>query len=322
MRQGSSVPQAIATANLFVLTKADLGLGWGGGVPFAGGVLPPIASSILAPAGALVRFTTSPSLGNLLGLSTPQAVQAGSAAAEVATGITQTPGLGIRVDNAVSAWDTATGIALPQLTNYIQGLAFFGAPAIADVTGDGRPDIIQTADSGAVMGFDGSSGQVAAGFPKWSGGFSLWTPAVGDITGKGTVDVAAVTREGYLHVWETPGLASANKEAWHWHQDDWNDGHYGQDTRPPAGIADLIVSDSGAEAVLKFTAPGDNWNEGTAARYEIRRSSKPITQDDFAAATPVSVSQSPGVAGSHESITVPHVDGQDNYAVRAIDAAR
>ncbi|HXA43802.1 MAG TPA: hypothetical protein VNV65_12920 [Candidatus Solibacter sp.] len=317
----SSGPQAIVNSNLFLPTKVDLRTASAGAVPFAGAVLPPIASSNLSPAGALVQFTTSPSLGNLLGLSTPQAVQAGSAAAEVATGITQTPGLGIRVDNAISAWDTATGIALPQLTNYIQGLAFFGAPAIADVIGDGRPDIIQTADSGAVMGFDGSTGQVAAGFPKWSGGFSLWTPAVGDIAAQGTVDVAAVTREGYLHVWETPGLSSANKEAWHWHQDDWNDGHYGQDTRPPAGIADLTVTTSEAADVLKFTAPGDNWNEGKAARYEVRRSNKPITQDDFAAATPVPVGQSPGVAGSHESLTVPHVDGADNYAVRAVDAA-
>ena len=316
-----SGPQAVVNSNLFLPTKVDLRTASAAPAPFAGAVLAPIASSNVSPAGALVQFTTSPSLGNLLGLATPQAVQSGSAAGEVALGITQTPGLGIRVDNGISAWDTGTGLALPQFTNYVQGLAFFGSPAIADVTGDGRPDIIQTADSGAVMGFDGSNGQVASGFPKWSGGFSLWTPVVGDTTGSGTVDLAAVTREGYLHMWKTPGLASANREAWHWHQDDWNDGHYGQDTRPPAGIADLRVTNSAAEDVLKFTAPGDNWNEGKAVRYEVRRSSKPITQDDFAVATAVSVGRAPRAAGSHEAITVPHVDGEDHYAVRAIDAA-
>jgi hypothetical protein len=319
--ESSSGPQAIVNSNLYFPTKVDLKTATASQIPFAGAVLPPVQSSNLSPAGALVQFTTSPSLGNLLGLATPQVVQPGSAAAEVAAGITQTPGLGIRVDNAISAWDTATGLALPQYTQYVQGLPFFGAPAIADVTGDGRPDIIQTSDSGAVMGFDGGSGQPAAGFPKWSGGFSLWTPAVGDVDGSGKVAVAVTTREGYLHLWDTPGLASANHEAWHWHQNDWNDGDYGRDTRPPAAVHDLAVTGQGPNDVLTFTAPGDDWNSGTAAKYELRRSSQPITQDNFASAAAVDPGQAPKAAGTVEKLTVPHAAGMGFYAIRAIDAA-
>ena len=71
------------------------------------------------------------------------------------------------------AWQPESGATLDQFNQYIQGLAFFGAPAIADVTGDGRPDILQGADSGALQGFDGTTGQPAAAFPKGSGGWIL-----------------------------------------------------------------------------------------------------------------------------------------------------
>jgi hypothetical protein len=314
-------PQAVVNTNLFLPSKVNLTSAAVTGAPFAGGAITPIVSPNLSPGGALVQFTTSPSIGNLLGSPAPQVAQAGSAGAGVAVGITQTPGLGIRVDNGISVWDPTTGLALPQYGQYVQGLGFFTAPGIADVSGDGTPDLIQAADSAAIMGFDGITGQAAAGFPKWSGGFSLFTPAVGDLLGTGTVAVAASTREGYLHVWDTPGLTSANHEAWHWHQDDRNTGHYGTDTRPPAGVRDLLVTQGGASDTLHFTAPGDDWNFGTATAYQVRRSDHPINQSNFAAATPVDPGQAPKTAGSAESLTVPHVAGTVYYAIRAVDDA-
>jgi hypothetical protein len=81
------------------------------------------------------------------------------------------------------------------------------------------------------------------------------------------------------------------------------------------------VSNSGTNDVLTFTAPGDDWNSGTAAKYEVRRSSRPITQDNFAAAASVNPGQQPKAAGSHETLTIPHLAGMDFYALRAIDAA-
>src|SRR4029077_15930149 len=121
-------------------------------------------------------------------------------------------------------------------------LAFFAAPAIADVTGDGTPDVIVSADSGALMAFNGTTGQPANAFPKWTGGWSAFTPAVGDLAGHGQTDVVVATREGYLYSFQTSGNGCAgNSEAWHWHQNDWNDGRYGSDTRPPSAITDLSV---------------------------------------------------------------------------------
>src|SRR2546428_11597823 len=51
------------------------------------------------------------------------------------------------------------------------------------------------------------------------GGFSLFTPAVADLDCDGRLEVAGMTREGYLHVFRTNGLASAARHARHWHPD-------------------------------------------------------------------------------------------------------
>jgi hypothetical protein len=144
---------------------------------------------------------------------------------------------------------------------------------------------------------------------------------VGDLTGDGTVDVAVTTREGYLHIYSTPGLASANHEAWHWHQNDRNTGHYGDDTRPPSAIADLQVTFNGASDTLSFTAVGDDWKSGTAASYQVFASSKPITQSNSNSAKKIVVSAIPQPSGLHEVISVAHVKGVKHYAVLAIDHA-
>jgi hypothetical protein len=57
------------------------------------------------------------------------------------------------------------------------------------------------------------TGEPVAGFPKWTGGFSLFTPAVADLDCDGRLELALVTREGYLHVLRTGGLAAAGRQA-------------------------------------------------------------------------------------------------------------
>ena len=83
---------------------------------------------------------------------------------------------------------------------------------VADVTGDGHPDVIQAADSGAIQALDGLTGAVASGFPKWVADSASSPRRSATLLRTGTVSVAAMTREGYLHVWQTAGLTSANNE--------------------------------------------------------------------------------------------------------------
>ena len=165
----------------------------------------------------------------------PQIAQSGSSASDVVTGVVETPGMGIQVHSGVGVWDPSTGQSLSQFSQPIQGFAFISAPALADVSGDGVADVILATDSAALHAWDGRTGQPVAGFPKWTGGFSLFTPAVADLDCDGRLEVAVMTREGYLHVFRTNGLASAARHAWHWHQDNRNTGHWGADAGPGEG---------------------------------------------------------------------------------------
>lgn len=155
------------------------------------------------------------------------------------------------------------------------------------------------------------------GWPKWTGGWTLFTPAVGDLLGNGTNTVVVGLREGWLHAYTTPGLASANNDAWHWHQNDRNTGHYGDDTRPPMKPASLHATNP---TTICWSAPGNDWNVGTAASYDLRAFSKPPTPETFASGTPrLTGAPAPAVAGTQQcanvTTTSPYV------GLRAIDPA-
>jgi hypothetical protein len=123
-------------------------------------------------------------------------------------------------------------------------------------------------------------------------------------------------REGWLHAYATPGLASANGDAWHWHQNEWNTGHYGDDTRPPMKPANLHAT---GPTTICWTAPGNDWNVGTAASYDLRSFSQPPTPENFASGTPLSGAPTPTAAGSEQCATV--ATNAPYVGLRAIDAA-
>ncbi len=138
----------------------------------------------------------------------------------------------------------------------------------------------------------------------------------------GVTDVAEMTREGYLSVWSTAGNGCAgNSEAWHWHQDDRNTGHYGTDTRPPSAISDLTSAAQNGQDKLTFTAVGDDWKCGTAASYQLFTSPSAINQDNVGSGTPLTVTQAPGPSGTKETITIPQSSNLGFLAIRAIDHA-
>ena len=96
--------------------------------------------------------------------------------------------------------------------------AHFGAPVLADVTGDGRAEVVATDSNWHVKAFDVPTGRVVADtgttFPVWA------SAAVGDLDGDGTNEVVAgsaaqngpntgnlndLAGAGRLYVWRTPG---------------------------------------------------------------------------------------------------------------------
>jgi len=61
-----------------------------------------------------------------------------------------------------------------------------------------------------------------------------------------------------------------------------------QDTTPPAAVTNLAVTGMNSNSVtLRWTAPGDNGNSGTASLYDIRFSTAVITEANWAAASQV-----------------------------------
>jgi hypothetical protein len=250
------------------------------------------------PADTPVNFTTSGAFGNFGG--SLAYAEPGSGAAGVAASLLL-PGSGQPIRNYARAFNAATGTAVPGFPAKLQGLDFLGVPAIADVSGDGQPDLLVGGDSSALHAFTPGGGQVS-GWPKFDTGWEVFGPSVGDLDGDGRNEVAITTREGYLMVWNTPGRASANQWSSTRH-DQHNTGQYGLDAQSP-GVARNARIQSGE---LRFKAPGDDWYVGKVDHYVVSYGSttRNVNPD--------------GAAGGVERIDLPpHIK---SVRVRAVDEA-
>ena len=133
------------------------------------------------------------------------------------------PGQPARITSGVRVLDPRTGTEAPGFAAPLMGLSFLTAPAVADITGDGRPEVIVGSDTSTLAAVQ-DDGTPAPGWPKFTGGWTLFTPAVADLDGDGRVEVAVTTREGELLVWNTPGRPK-DVQAGTWHQDAAHTGH-------------------------------------------------------------------------------------------------
>lgn len=94
------------------------------------------------------------------------------------------------------------------------------------------------------------------------------------------------------------------------------------DFTPPSAVTDLAVTDTTAgTATLQWTAPGDDREQGTANRYDVRYSTVPIGEESWTYAKKAGSIPEPKVAGSAETATIEGLDAGITYyfAVRARD---
>lgn len=271
------------------------------------------------PADTPVSFTTSGAFGKVGATDTLAYAEPGSGAASVA-GSLLLAGSGIPINNYMRVYEAGSGATHPSFPTQpkSQGLDFLGAPAIADVTGDGAPEVLEGGDSSALHAFTDSGAQ-AAGFPKFMPGWILFGPATGDLDSDGKVEVAAMTREGYLMAWRTEGTIEGNNEWWNYRHDERNTAQYGVDTRPPGIIRTLSGPPDGSS--ITFTAPGDDWYAGTATSYEVVSSPNPITPENFDSLAKLSGTPAPLPSGDQQSYTLATAPSR-YIAIRAIDDAR
>jgi hypothetical protein len=268
------------------------------------------------PSDAPVNFTTSGAFGKVGPSPTLTFAEPGSGSSTVAASLILA-GSGIPINNYMRVHDAASGANYPGFPAETQGLDFLGTPVIADVTGDGEPEVLEGGDSSVLHAF-APGGAQAAGFPKFQSGWILFAPATGDIDSDGKTEVVSATREGYLNVWNTNGTPEGNNEWWNPRHDERNTGQYGLDTRPPGIIRGLSLSADGS--TVTFTSPGDDWYAGPAASYEIATSQNPITPDNFDALPTLPGAPAPAEAGTQQSFAIPA--GAARYiAIRAIDDA-
>ena len=91
--------------------------------------------------------------------------------------------------------------------------------AVADIDGDGLPEIMAVTGSGQVHAVS-QTGQELEGFPLSEEGLGITPspiaacPALGDVDGDGKTELVATTQGGDVLVWDMPGIVAKNRADW------------------------------------------------------------------------------------------------------------
>lgn len=221
------------------------------------------------------------------------------------------PGTGNYIYDYTSAW-AANLSGAPSSTQVAgfpsadQGQSFLAGPIVAPVAAGGDNAIIAGGDNSAVMAAT-TGGKQAPGFPKFTGGWTTYSPSSGDLFGNGHTDLVTITREGYVFAWGTAGSATSAGQWWRFRHDEWNTGNSGVATRPPGVVRDPVWAPG--DSVVRFVAPGGEWYDGSAAYYEVTATPGGLPQRVAARV----------MSGSLQSVPVPA--GSKSVTIQAIGAA-
>ena len=149
--------------------------------------------------GVVVSAFGGPSLGDLTGDSRPEiaspTVGLAQAADQLLAG--KQPG-----DTQLMAWDPRSRGPLPGFPHRTRDLGFFVTPAMVDVDGDGRAEVV-AGHGVSLIDATNADGIDAPGFPKLTGGWVVGTPSFGDADGDGRAEMAIARRDGVVMVWRT-----------------------------------------------------------------------------------------------------------------------
>lgn len=148
----------------------------------------------------------TPSVGDLDGDGVLDVVTTGTGAGFLLA--KENDGQRLPWDHAVGAWSGADGSMFPGFPRVLEDIPFFQNPAVADLDGDGRMEVV-TGTGGFVLHAWNLDGDQPAGWPKGVGQWIIASPAVGDVDGDGFLDVVVGTRTGQLFAWSTTSPSGA-----------------------------------------------------------------------------------------------------------------
>jgi hypothetical protein len=165
------------------------------------------------------------------------------------------------------------------------------------------------------LGLVFSRGGSAASGLRYAG--ATGTPGSGGnfgVAGKAAWNTPAFTDSSYATLNTTLRAGSAAQNA------SFQDGFAGSlgtataDLTPPAQVTDVSApASTGNSVTLGWTAVGDDGTIGSATAYDVRYSTSPIDDTNWAAATPATGEPSPRVSGSAESFTVTGLAASTTY---------
>jgi hypothetical protein len=212
----------------------------------------------------------------------------------------------------LAAWDTATGQVAPGWPAQVNDLQFLTGPSLANIDGVPGQEVFGGTASDDLQGLSGAGAPIDASWPKLTGDWTVSIPAIGAWgAGKTKVLVSGV-RDGRLMAYDTGAGLCADADWPQFHHDPANSGDARRDAIAPGHVTEA----AGDDRKLTFKATGDDLGCGTAKKYEVTTSARPI--EDFADGTPVTTKAAPKAAGTKDTITL---EGDiDRYvALRAVD---
>lgn len=222
-------------------------------------------SNAVAPDTMFPLFA-QPSLGDLNQDGTPDIVSSGGSLSLAQTLLSPQPN-GAKAQQLLSMWDGKTGKMLPASPLIIEDFTFFNSQAIADLTGDGYPEVI-TGSAGYFLHAWDACGRSPEGWPKFTGQWIMTTPLVADLTGDGNLEVTASTRDGWLYVWKTPGRSDGVVQWESFHHDNRNTGNLNVELEQGKmlGASEPLPVDAEGKCIIEGDMPDagtDGGNQGT-----------------------------------------------------------
>jgi hypothetical protein len=136
----------------------------------------------------------------------------------------QAPAEQLPHDVHLDVWDANARTFLPGFPRLLDDIVFFSEASAADVSGDDQPELL-IGSGGYLLHAMDASGAEPAGWPKFTGGWMIASPAVSTRFGSGQ-SIAVTTREGALWVWRGRGKRRSIAPWPRYHHDARNTGLY------------------------------------------------------------------------------------------------